>query len=75
MSFKENYLQLNTETFANSHCRNSNIPNNRPNVSTDTNILNNQIQNSNNTKTPQHTNVWTHYCSQSNSNQPTDIIL
>ena len=70
MSFKENFLQLDTETFASSHCRNSRIPNNRPNISSDTNVLENQIKNYNNTDSPQHTNVWSHYCPQPNYNQP-----
>ena len=70
MSFKENFLQLNTETFASPHCRNSRIPNNRPNISTDTNVLKNQIKNCNNTDSPQHTNVWTQYCPQPNQFQP-----
>ena len=70
MSFKENYLQLNTETFASPHCRNSRIPNNRPNISSDTNVLKNQIKNCNNTDSPQHTNVWTQYCPQPNQFEP-----
>lgn len=68
MSFQENFLQLNTEKFASPHCRNTNNPNNRPNVSNNTNVLANQIENSNNTNSPQHTNVWTQHCPQHGDN-------
>ena len=64
MSFKENYLQLNVERFASPHCRNSQIPNTQPNISRNTNVLNNQIKTCNNTNLPQHTNVWNKYCPQ-----------